>query len=105
MMVKSWEGANVMIVNSMKKLTLTGYHVEYVDLRESKPRPHHIKTVVYDADMIRATEMLGLMVTDCIEKRFADGGYKVIQIVKAGQKVIASVDLEYLYQQSDGGGF
>ena len=27
MMVKSWEGANVMIVNSMKKLTLTGYHV------------------------------------------------------------------------------
>ena len=105
MMVKSWEGANAMIVNSMKKLMLTGYLVEYVDLREPKPRPHHNKTVVYDADMIRAVEMLGLMVTDCIEKRFADGGYKVIQIVKAGQKVIASVDLEYLYQQSEGGGF
>lgn len=96
-----------MMVNSMKKLTLTGYQVEYVDLREPKPRPHHIKTVVYDADMIRATEMLGLMVTDCIERRFADGGYKVIQIAKAGQKVSATVDLECLYRQAtmEEGGF
>lgn len=85
---------------SIKKLTLTGYQVEYVDLREPKPRPHHLETVVYDADMIRAVEMLGLNVTDCIEKRFADGGYKVVQIEKAGQKVSAAVDLEYLYQKA-----
>ena len=85
---------------SINKLTLTGYLVEYVDLREPKPRPRHMETVVYDADMIRAVEMLGLNVTDCIEKRFAEGGYHVIQIVKAGQKVNAAVDLEYLYQQA-----
>ena len=87
-------------MKSTKRLTLTGYKVEYVDLREPKPRQHHVETVVYDADMIRAGGMLGLNVTDCIEKRFADGGYKVVQIEKAGQKVSAAVDLEYLYLEA-----
>ena len=87
-------------MKSTKRLTLTGYKVEYVDLREPKPRQHNVKTVVYDADMIRAVGMLGLNVTDCIEKRFADGGYKVVQIEKAGQKVSAAVDLEYLYLEA-----
>ena len=87
-------------MKSTKRLTLTGYKVEYVVLREPKPRQHHVETVVYDADMIRAVGMLGLNVTDCIEKRFADGGYKVVQIEKAGQKVSAAVDLEYLYLEA-----
>ena len=88
------------MIKSIKKLVLIGYLVEYVDLREPKPRLHHEEMVVYDTDMIRAVEMLGLDVTDCIKKRFADGGYRVIQISRVGQKVNAAVDLEFLYSEA-----
>lgn len=82
--------------NSIKHTKLTGYSVEYVDLREAKTREHKFKTMVYDGEMLKALEMLGKNVTDHIEDRFAKGGYKVIAIKKVGS-IAAAIDLKSAY--------
>ena len=82
--------------NSIKHTRLTGYSVEYVDLREEKVREHKYKTMVYDSEMLKSLELLGQNVTDHIENRFAKGGYKVIAIKKVGS-VTAAIDLKSAY--------
>ena len=82
--------------NSIKYARLTGYSVEYVDLREAKTREHKYKTMVYDSEMLKALELLGQNVTDHIENRFAKGGYKVIAISKVAS-VAAAIDLKSAY--------
>ena len=82
--------------NSIKHTRLTGYSVEYVDLREAKAREYKFKTMVYDGEMLRALEMLGQNVTDHIEDRFTKGGYKVIAIKKVGS-IAAAIDLKSAY--------
>lgn len=82
--------------NSIKHIRLTGYSVEYVDLREAKSREHKFKIMVYDCEMLRALELLGQNVTDHIEERFAKGGYKVIAIRKV-RSTSAAIDLKSVY--------
>lgn len=40
-------------MKNTKTINMTGYTVEYVDLRQSKPRTVNKETVVLDADTIR----------------------------------------------------
>lgn len=82
--------------NSIKHTRLTGYSVEYVDLREAKTREHKFKTMVYDDEMLRALELLEQNVTDHIDGRFAKGGYKVITIKKVGSTAVV-IDLKSAY--------
>lgn len=82
--------------NSIRHTWLTGYSVKYLDLREPKPREPKFKIMVYDCDMLKALEMLGQNVTDHIEARFAKGGYKVLEIKKAGFTAVG-IDMEKLY--------
>lgn len=84
---------------SIKKMTLTGYKVEYVDLREPKPRSTHTDTIVYDADGITAAEVLGICLSDRIKDRYAGGGYHVLSITKL-QRISAEVDLLEVYAKA-----
>lgn len=83
----------------LKTLTLAGYSVEYVDLREAKPREHRTETAVFSAEDIDAARTLGLEFTDIIKRRYQLGGYHVLSIGKAPRRA-ATVNLGALYQQA-----
>ena len=82
--------------NSIRHTVLMGYSVKYFDLREPTPREPKFKIMVYDSDMLKALELLGQNVTDHIEGRFAKGGYKVVEIKKAGSTTV-KIDMEKAY--------
>ena len=81
-------------MKNTKTINMTGYTVEYVDLRQSKPR-------TVDADTIRAAGIVGVEITDHIKRYFEKGGYSVISVTK-GDKREAVVDLKELYRGAVG---
>lgn len=85
------------------ELILTGYNVEYVDLREPKPRQHRTATAVYTSDTVKAVNTLGGNMTEYITEHFNKGGYYVISIERQ-PKATATVDLKKLYQGAREGG-
>lgn len=88
-------------MKNTKTINMTGYTVEYVDLRQSKPRTVNKETVVLDADTIRAAGIVGVEITDHIKRYFETGGYSVISVTK-GDKREAVVDLKELYRGAVG---
>ena len=83
-----------------KQISMTGYLVRYVDLREPKPRTVHEGLYVMDKDALAALGLLGLNVADFITARYERGGYYVIGIAPAKPKRVAEIDLRQLWEQS-----
>ena len=83
-----------------KQISMTGYLVRYVDLREAKPRSTHKDVYVLDKDALAALGLLGLNVADFITARYERGGYYVIGIAPAKPKRVAEIDLCQLWEQS-----
>lgn len=75
-----------------KALTLAGYTVEYIDLREPKPREHRTETAVFTKEDIAAAQMLGLEFFDIIKRRYSLGGYYVLGVSREVKKTV-TVDL------------
>lgn len=63
-----------------KQISMTGYLVRYVDLREAKPRAAHESVYVIDKDALAALGLLGLNVADFITARYERGGNHVIGV-------------------------
>ena len=63
-----------------KQISMTGYLVRYVDLREAKPRAAHEDVYVLDKDALAALGLLGLNVADFITARYERGGNHVIGV-------------------------
>ncbi len=84
-----------------KLISMTGYLVRYVDLREPKPRTTHESVYVMDKDALAALGLLGLNVLDYITSRCEHGGYHVIGIEPAKPKRVAAIDLCQLWEQSE----
>ncbi len=78
-----------------KQISMTGYLVRYVDLREAKPRAAHD---VLDKDALAALGLLGLNVADFITARYERGGYHVISVERIQQKRTAEFDLLKVWQ-------
>lgn len=83
-----------------KLISMTGFLVRYVDLREPKPRTIHESVYVMDKDALAALGLMGLNVLDCITSRCEHGGYHVIGIEPAKPKRVAEIDLCQLWEQS-----
>ena len=83
-----------------KQISMTGYLVRYVDLREAKPRAAHESVYVIDKDALAALGLMGLNVLDFITARYERGGYHVIGIAPAKPKRVAEIDLRQLWEQS-----
>ena len=81
-----------------KQISMTGYLVRYVDLREAKPRAAHESVYVMDKDALTALGLLGLNVADFITAQYQRGGYHVIGIEPAKPKRVAEVDLCQLWE-------
>ena len=83
-----------------KQISMTGYLVRYVDLREPKPRTIHESVYVMEKDALAALGLMGLNVLDFITTRYERGGYHVIGIAPAKPKQVAEIDLRQLWEQS-----
>ena len=81
-----------------KQISMTGYLVRYVDLREAKPRAAHESVYVLDKDAMAALGLMGLNVLDFITARYERGGYHVISVERIPQKRTAEINLLKVWQ-------
>ena len=83
-----------------KQISMTGYLVRYVDLREAKPRSVKEDIYVMDKDALTALGLMGLNVLDFITTRYERGGYHVIGIEPAKPKRVSEIDLCQLWERT-----
>lgn len=82
-----------------KKIIITAYKVQYVDLREEKPRTPKEEIYTIDKDWADAMGLLHLDITDAIRTRYERAGYKAFSIEKITPKCEVTLDLNQLYQE------
>lgn len=80
-----------------KKIVITAYKVQYVDLREEKPRTPREEIYTIDKDLADAMGLLHLDITDAIRTRYERAGYKAFSIEKITPKCEVTLDLNQLY--------
>ena len=83
-----------------KKIVITGYKVQYVDLREEKPRTPKDEIYTVDKDWADAMRLLHLDITDAIRTRYERAGYRAFSIEKITPKCEVTLDLNQLYRNS-----
>ena len=82
-----------------KNIVLTGYRVQYVDLRDPKPRTPREEIYVVDQQWHAAMGHLGLNVRDAIVKRYEYGGFHAFSVEQVKPKKVVEVDLSQLWEQ------
>ena len=87
-------------MNCIKNISITGYRVQFVDLRESKPRTPREEIYTVDKDWIEAMGLLRLDVTDAIKTRYERAGYHVFSVVQIKPKRCVTLDLNKLYHDA-----
>lgn len=83
-----------------KNLVLTGYHVQYVDLREPKPRTPRELTHVVDSAWLEAVGLLGQSTIGNITELYERIGYKVFSVAQLKPKQVIELDLYQLWVQA-----
>lgn len=84
-----------------KIITITGYLVRYVDLREQKPRTVSEDVYTLDNEGMAALALLGLNVADFITARYERGGYHVISVERIPQKRTVTLNIHKLWQATE----
>lgn len=89
-------------MNCIKQISMTGYLVKFVDLRE----PRHLRKIceeVYPIDKagLESLYMMGVNVSDFIESRYARAGYHVISVERIPPKRSATLDLRDLWAAAE----
>ena len=84
-----------------KNLVLTGYHVQYVDLREPKPRTPRELTHVVDSAWLEAVGLLGQSPIGNITELYERTGYKVFSVVPLKPKRVVELDLCQLWNEAE----
>ena len=85
-----------------KQLVLTGYRVQYIDLRESKPRTLKETIHVADSQWLDALSLVGYGgAADNIRQRYERAGYKVIAVESIKPKRVVELDLCQLWNEAE----
>ncbi len=84
-----------------KQLVLTGYRVQYVDLREPKPRTPQEQIHVADRQWLDALGLIGHNVADAIKSQYEKGGYKVFRVEQLKPKKVVELDLRQLWNETE----
>ncbi len=87
-------------MNCIKTITLTGYTVRFVDLREPKPRTVREEVYTLDKDALAAQGLLGLNAADFIAARYERGGYHVMSVERIPARRIVTIDLCKLWSDA-----
>lgn len=84
-----------------KQLVLTGYRVQFVDLREPKPRTPQEEIHVADRQWLDAMGLIGHNVADAIKSQYEKGGYKVFSVQPIKPKRVVELDLCQLWNEAE----
>lgn len=84
-----------------KQIVLTGYRVQYVDLREPKPRTPREEVYIADQQWHEAMGLVGQNVLDAIVTRYERAGYHAYCVEKIKPKRVAEIDLCRLWDQTE----
>ena len=87
-------------MNCKKELVLTGFKVQFVDLREPKPRTPQEEIYTVDREFLDALGLLHLEITDTIRSRYERLGYKVFSVAKISPKRVVTLDLNRLFTEA-----
>ena len=85
-------------MNCIKQISMTGYLVRHVYLREAKPRYVNEDVYVMEKGALSALSLLGLSVTEFIAARYERGGYHVISVERIPKKRTAEINLLKVWQ-------
>ena len=83
-----------------KDIVLIAYKVQYVDLREPKPRTPAEDIYTIDQAWTDAAGLLHMDTREIIKARYERGGYKVISVDRIKEKRVVTLDLNRLYLDS-----
>lgn len=84
-----------------KQLVLTGYRVQFVDLREPKSRTPQEQIHVADRQWLDAMGLIGHNVADAIKSQYEKGGYKVFSVQPIKPKRVVELDLCQLWNEAE----
>ena len=82
-----------------KQLVLTGYRVQFVDLREPKPRTPQEQIHVADRQWLDAMGLTGQNVIANIQEQYERTGYKVFSVEPIKPKRVVELDLCQLWNE------
>lgn len=83
-----------------KQLVLVGYRVQFVDLREPKPRTPQEQIHVADNQWLYAMGLTGQNVIANIQEQYERAGYKVFAVEPIKPKRVAELDLCQLWEHA-----
>ena len=83
-----------------KELVLSGFRVQYVDLREPKPRTPKESIHVADKSWLDALGLLGQNITGNIRDQYEQAGYKVFSVEPIKPKRVVELDLCRLWEDA-----
>ena len=84
-----------------KQLVLTGYRVQFVDLREPKPRTPREEIHVADRQWLDALGVIGKNATGIIREQYAKAGYEVFSVEQIKPKRTLWLDLCELWNEAE----
>lgn len=84
-----------------KDLVLSGFRVQYVDLREPKPRTPQELIHVADSQWVYAMGLTGQNILAHIQEQYERIGYKVFSVVPLKPKRVVELDLCRLWEEVD----
>lgn len=84
-----------------KQLVLTGYRVQYVDLREPKPRTPQELIHVADSQWVYAMGFTGQNILAHIQEQYERIGYKVFSVEYIKPKRVVELDLCQLWNEAE----
>ena len=84
-----------------KEIVLTGYRVQYIDLREPKPRTPQEQIHVADRQWLDALAITGQIAAENIRQQYERGGFKVISVEVIKPKRRVELDLYYLWEAAE----
>lgn len=83
-----------------KQLVLSGFRVQYVDLREPKPRTPKELIHVVDKAWLDALGLLGQNITGNIREQYERVGYKVFSVEPIKPKKVVELDLCQIWEEA-----
>ena len=84
-----------------KQLVLTGYRVQFVDLREPKPRTPQEQIHVADRQWLDALALTGQTAAENIRQQYERNGYKAFAVEPIKPKRVAEIDLYQLWSEAE----
>ena len=84
-----------------KQLILNGYHVQYVDLRQPKPRTPQELIHVADSQWVYAMGLTGQNILAHIQEQYERIGYNVFSVEPIKPKRVVELDLCRLWEEAE----